>query len=63
MGGTSVDLDVALSTFQQRLLVALAEGNDTEAGVEASLPFAYERNRQLDEMRSGMLRVLELIDR
>ena len=86
IGGTSVDLDAALSSFQRRLLLTNAvaisgeEGSgEVAAGTKAPTPnhgpaeqrkgradipvaFAYERNRQLDEMRFAMLRVLELVD-
>ena len=63
LGGTSVELDEALSSFRRRLLVALAERGEKEDGVAGPLAFACERNRQLDEMRYAMLRFLGLIDR
>ena len=86
MGGTSVELDAALSWFQRRLLVTWAQWTSgttssssepvhywaslvTKAqrtsgkdGSEIPMAFAYERNRQMDEMRFAMLRVLERVD-
>ncbi len=86
MGGTSAELDTALSWFQRRLLVTWAQRTSgttsssskpfyywaslvTRAqrtsgkdGSEIPMAFAYERNRQLDEMRFAMLRVLNLVD-
>ncbi len=60
MGGTIVELDTALSWFQRRLLVTWAQRISGKDGSEIPVAFAYERNRQLDEMRFAMLRVLDL---
>jgi hypothetical protein len=62
MGGTGVELDTALSWFQRRLLVTWAQPTSGMAGSAIPMAFAYERHRQLDEMRFAMLRVLDLVD-
>ncbi|MGA2257126.1 MAG: hypothetical protein ABSG53_20935 [Thermoguttaceae bacterium] len=61
LGGSEADLDAALSWLQRRLVIANAEVKEFQIeGVPVPLALAYERNRQLDAMRSAMLRVLIL---
>ena len=61
LGASEADLDAALSSFQRRLVIeSFGPNRPRDEGVPDPLLFAYERNRQLDGMRSAMLRVLVL---
>lgn len=61
-GVGEVELVVALSSFQRRLLLAGAQ-RGRRNGEEVPFPaaFACERNRQLDDLRNAMLRVRRVI--
>ena len=48
--------------FYWASLVTKAQRTSGKDGSEIPMAFAYERNRQLDEMRFAMLRVLNLVD-